>query len=112
MTLLSWLPTTRLTLTLSISRRLLRLVLSLRFLISKLRFSSLACCGSLAYFDLQRFAGSWGTVIFKSPIQKEVENLKYPPYACEPLYKLRNYVTDLQARDCEMHIGRASVVPH
>ena len=35
---------------------------------------------------LQRFAGSWGTVIFKSPIQKEVENLKCPPYACEPLY--------------------------
>ena len=25
--------------------------------------------------ELQQFAGSWGTVIFKSPIQKEVENL-------------------------------------
>ena len=35
---------------------------------------------------IQQFAGSWGTVIFKSPIQKEVENLKCPPYACEPLY--------------------------
>ena len=35
---------------------------------------------------IQRFAGLWGTVIFKSPIQKEVENLKCPPYACEPLY--------------------------
>jgi len=35
---------------------------------------------------IQQFAGSWGTVIFKSPIQEEVENLKCPPYACEPLY--------------------------
>jgi Uma2 family endonuclease len=39
----------------------------------------------ITYHCLQRFAGSWGTVVFKSLIQKEVENLKCPPYACEPL---------------------------
>jgi hypothetical protein len=36
--------------------------------------------------DLQRFAGSWGTAIFKSLVQREVDDLKCPSYACEPLY--------------------------
>jgi hypothetical protein len=43
------------------------------------------CCVKSSVHQLQRFAGSLGTAIFKSLVQREVDDLKCPPYECEPL---------------------------
>ena len=50
---------------------------------------------SSLHSNIQRFAGSWGTVVIKSLIQKEVENLKCPSYACEPLYSCRDVLDNI-----------------